>query len=90
MINKKQNKDTADGSGIFVYIGPTIRGVVQNGSVFRGAEDKIKDKIAALVEDKEHVKRLIVRDVDLATAKAKLKKGGNSLSVAYHALLSAK
>ena len=87
MINKKQTKDPADESGVYVYIGPTIRGSVQNGSIFRGSE---KDKVIERVEDKEHVKRLIVRDIDLATAKEKLRKGGNSLSVAYHALLSAK
>lgn len=87
MINKKQAKDTAETGGIFVYIGPTIRGVVQNGSIFRGSE---KDKVIERVDDKEHVKRLMIRDVDLATAKEKLRKGGNSLSVAYCALLSAK
>ena len=87
MINKKQTKDTADESGIYVYIGPTIRGVVQKGSIFRGNE---KDKVIARAEDKEHVKRLMIRDIDLASAKEKLRKGGNSLSVAYSALLSAK
>lgn len=90
MSKQKQSKDTAVESGVFVYIGPSIRGVIQNGSIFRGAEDEIKGQIAAKVEDKEHICRLIVRDVDLAKAKEKLKNGGNSLSVAYRALLSAK
>lgn len=81
-MKNKQVKDTVD-DGIYVYIGPSIRGVITNGSIIRGTE---KDKILARVEDKEHVSKLIVRDTDLAKAKDKLRKGGNSLSVAYHAL----
>lgn len=81
----KQTQPVND--GVWVYLGPTIRGVIQHGSIFRGDE---KDKAIARAEDKEHVSRLMIRDVDLASAKAKLKKGGNSLSVAYEALLTAK
>lgn len=88
MISKKRN-DTAEKSGIFVYIGPTIRGVVQNGSIFRGTETEIINNIAAPAERKAHIKRLIVRDAELHTAKEKLKTGGNSISAAYRALLSA-
>ena len=90
MAKHKYAKAPAVESGVFVYIGPTIRGAVQNGSIFRGTETEVKDKIAALVEDKEHIKRLVVRDVDLSAAKEKLRKGGNSLSVAYRAMLTAK
>ena len=87
MGNKKQSKDAVDENSIFVYLGPTIRGVIQHGSIFRGSE---KDKAIENAADQEHVRRLMIRDVDLAAAKEKLKNGGNSLSVAYHALLSAK
>ncbi len=81
----KQTQPVND--GVWVYLGPSIRGVIMQGSIFRGSE---KDKVLARVNDPEHVKRLLIRDVDLAEAKQKLKNGGNSLSVAYEALLTAK
>ncbi len=90
MANRKQPKNAVCDSGVFVYIGPTIRGAVQNGSIFRGSEADVKSKVAALVENKEQIGKLIVRDRDLAAAKEKLRKGGNSLSMAYRALLSVK
>lgn len=93
MANRKQPKNAVCESGVFVYIGPTIRGAVQNGSIFRGSETDVKNKVAALVENvenKEQIGKLIIRDRDLAAAKEKLRKGGNSLSMAYRALLSVK
>ena len=53
----------------------------------------MKNKVAALVENvenKEQIGKLIIRDRDLAAAKEKLRKGGNSLSMAYRALLFVK
>lgn len=91
MKNTKQiTEATVEKDGVFVYIGPSIRGVIQNGQIFSGKETEVKDKAAALAADKEHVKRLIVRDNEIIAAKAKIKKGGNSLSVAYNALANAK
>ncbi len=73
-MNPKENK-------IYVYIGPSIRGVIQNGSIFQGAIPH--------VEKYPQIEKLIVADTEAAEAKIKVKTPGNSLNSAYCALLSA-
>lgn len=86
---KKNKPFSADESGVFVYIGPSIRGIVQNGSIFTGTINEVKAKLSTAIEKYPKVERLIIRDVDLAEAREKIKSGGNSLSIAFNALLSA-
>ena len=81
MATKKNIKTTND--GIFVYLGPSVRGVIQNGSIFRGTREQVIKNLHAAIEKYPKIERLIVEDVDLAAAKEKLRKSGNSVSNAY-------
>lgn len=76
--------------GVFVYLGPSIRGVIQNGSIYRGTRESVIASLATAIEKHPKIERLIVADSDIATAKQKIAVGGNSLSNAYKVLADAK
>lgn len=80
-------------SGVFAYLGPNIKGVINNGSIFTGTKSAIASVVKKRVEDAGQgakmpkIARLIVADADISTAKALLRKGENALSEAYKAIL---
>ena len=88
MSIKKNTNSVKDNDGVFVYIGPSIRGVIQNGSIFRGSRKNVLSKLAAVAEKYPKVTRLLVKDTEVAEAREKIKNGGNGLSNAYNSLLS--
>lgn len=81
---------------IYVYIGPSIKGVITSGSIFAGSKKDILSRIevSAKAADAErlmeNIGRLIFADVNVAVARDKLKTGGNSLSIAYNAIAAGK
>lgn len=72
---------------IWVYIGPSIRGIVTNGSIHRGARDEVLNELAVGIEKFPKIERFIVADRDLAKARERLRSGKGSLSVEYDALV---
>ncbi|MBQ8208113.1 MAG: hypothetical protein IJZ89_05210 [Clostridia bacterium] len=87
MAKTIKKTDTAREDGIFVYIGPSIRGVIQNGSIFRGTKDEVLEKNSAALAFCPKIERLIVSDSEIMSAKKKIKEGGNSVSIAYRAVI---
>lgn len=81
---------------IYVYIGPSIKGVITSGSIFAGSKKDLLSRIevSAKAADAErlmeNIGRLIFADVNVAAARDKLKTGGNSLSIAYNAVAAGK
>lgn len=88
MSIKKVANSVKDNDGVFVYIGPSIRGVIQNGSIFRGTQKSVLSKLADVAEKYPKITRLLVKDTEVAEAREKIRKGGNGLSNAYNSLLS--
>lgn len=79
-------KKTTVKDGIFIYIGPTIRGVIQKGSIYRGTRESVLSSLAFAIGKHPEIKRLIVADNEIMSAKQKIAIGGNSLSNAYRVL----
>lgn len=79
-----------DEPGVFVYLGPSIRGLIQSGTILYGTRQNIKNSLQYAIAKHPHIETLIVADTDIADAKAKIKKGGNALSHAYKALTERK
>lgn len=81
-------------SAVFAYIGPNIRGVITNGTIFTGKKDEIVNEIKTRADvagqsaKMPKIAQLIVADVNISKAKAQLKAGGNALSEAYKAILA--
>ena len=76
--------------GVYVYIGPSIRGVIQKGSIYRGTRESILASLDSALKEYPKIERLIVADTELVSAKNKISIGGNSLSNAYRALSDTK
>lgn len=74
--------------GFCVYIGPTIAGVIQSGTIIRGAKKEVLKSVANTTERYPLVASLIVTGDTLAQDRIKVKTPGNLLYVNYHQLMS--
>ena len=75
-------------AGVYVYLGPTIQGVISNGAIFNGTFESVLQKNAIAIKKAPSIKKLIVKDTEVIKTKALLKAGGNALSHAYKTILS--
>ncbi len=87
-VTPPTQKETADKGGFSVYLGPSIRGVIQSGMVFNGSKDKAIASFAAAVEKHPLIAKLIVPGETLAEDRVKVKTAGNLLNVQYNKLLA--
>ncbi len=78
----KTVEKASEKSGVFVYLGPSIRGVINNGSVFSGTKSEISERIPRC-DFNPQIEKLIVPDHEIAAVKAKIKNGGNTYSKAF-------
>ncbi len=76
-------KPPVNASGFYVYIGPSLRGLIRNGQVFRGSRAKALREAAEAVRAEPLVRRLIVSGDALPEARRKVKTPGNALYANY-------
>lgn len=89
--NKRKAAETAvnDECRVFVYIGPSVKGLITNGSIHTGTRKQVLAKLKPAIDKYPKIERLIIADKEVAKAREKINKGGNGLSMAYRSLLSA-
>ena len=73
-------------SGVYVYIGPNIKGLIQTGSIYRGTREDAYKAAAAAIEKQPLLKTLIVSGDALPEARLKVKVPGNVLYANYKKL----
>jgi hypothetical protein len=83
-IEQKATETKAD--GFFVYLGPSIRGVIQNGSVYAGSREEVELFLADAIEKYPLIKRLLSPEETLAQDRERIRIPDNSLSNAYKKL----
>lgn len=71
-----------------MYIGPSILGVIQSGTVYPGAKEEVKAQLAGVVERYPLVEKLIVSDITLPEDRIKAKTPGNYLYSMYQKVAS--
>ncbi len=81
-----ETKKTTAQDGVFIYIGPSIRGLIQKGSIYRGTRESVLASLEFAIKEHPKIERLIVADNEIVSAKRKIAVGGNSLSNAYRVL----
>ncbi|MDF2984886.1 MAG: hypothetical protein K0R50_396 [Eubacterium sp.] len=87
-IGSKSEK-TADNVGSFcVYIGPSVRGVIQSGMVFSGTKEEAVASLPDAVHVYPLIATLIVPGGTLAEDRIKVKTAGNLLNVNYNKLVA--
>jgi hypothetical protein len=74
---------------VFVYIGPTVQGIAQSGTIYTGTRSAVLGKFRAAAERFPQISTLIVKDADVAAARKKIKTGGNALAQAYRSIKNA-
>ena len=93
-------KKVADTGGFCVYLGPTMMGVIQRGTIYRGGRKEVLDSLAPVtnifhrsyislapvIEQHPLIASLVVSDETLPADRIKVKTPGNLLYVNYHKL----
>lgn len=88
MAKAKKTEQVKTETCVFVYLGPSIRGVIQSGTIYSGTREEVENALASAIERYPKVKALVVKDTEIADAKRKIKAGGNAISMAYKSLLA--
>lgn len=86
----KRAEATAAGAGFFMYIGPTIRGLIQSNTIYIGTRAEALKAAAAAIEHAPLVETLIVPGETLAADRIKLKTPGTAVYLNYRRVLRGK
>ena len=78
---RKAQTGPAEDVSICVYIGPTIRGVVNYGAIFHGTYQEVIQAEAEMVEQFPPIRHLIVPGENLGQARIDIHTPGNSIYV---------
>ena len=73
-----------------VYIGPSIRGVIQSGTIYGKSLEDTKTFLATAIKKYPLIGKLISTDKTIAEDRIKVKTAGNLLNVYYTKLASGK
>lgn len=76
---KVEEKPNGCAAGFYCYIGPSIKGLLWHGTIYRGTRSDALKAAAAAIEKQPLVKTLIISGDDLPEARLKIKKPGNAL-----------
>ncbi len=70
-------------SGVWVYIGPNIRGIVTNGGIFVGTKSEVLKRLPDGWRKYPKIERLLVSDSAVARVKEQIYEGKGGISAAY-------
>lgn len=87
----QKNSEKAGGppSGFYIYIGPTIPGLIQANTIYRGSREHALTDAKEAIEKYPLIKTLIVPGDYLPAARLKIKTTGNALHANYVRLAAA-
>ncbi len=74
-------------SGFYIYLGPTIRGLIQANEIYRGNREYALTKAQPAIQKYPLIKTLIIPGDYLPAARLKLKSSGNALHANYTRLV---
>ena len=82
-VNKEKKAAPMKETGFFVYLGPSIRGVIQTATIYEGTKAEVEEFLAGPIERYPRIKRLLVSGETIAEDRIKVKTPGNGLYVSY-------
>lgn len=83
-------KPVVNPDGFCVYIGPSIRGVIQSGTIYGKSLEETKEFLKNAIEKYPLIGKLISTEKTFAEDRIKVKTTGNLLNVYYVKLASGK
>lgn len=76
-------KKTVEDTDFYMYIGPSIRGVIQTATIYEGPKDRVLDFLAPAIAKYPRIKSFVISGTDLQFERLKLKKPGTFLFNEY-------
>ena len=73
---------------VYVYIGPSIRGVVQKRTIYAGTKAEVEEALAGAIQRYPRIRSLIVSGDTLAADRVSIKTPGTRLNNEFKKLLS--
>lgn len=74
--------------GFCVYLGPSIRGIVQQGTIYEGNLETVKRQLAPAIEKYPRIAALISTGDELAENRVRIKNKGNYLFEEYRKFIA--
>lgn len=74
--------------GFCVYLGPSIRGIVQQGTIYEGNLETVKRQLAPAIEKYPRIAALISSGDELAENRVRIKNKGNYLFEEYRKFIA--
>lgn len=86
MSKNKRRTRQGENLAVWVYLGPSIRGVIQNATIYTGSRYEIEHKLSEAIAKYPKISMLIVSAEEVAEVRNKINNGVNSYSLAYESL----
>lgn len=87
-VKKTKTQKQAAPNDFCAYIGPTVRGFVQQGTIFPDSKDKVLDRMVSVCKRYPEFSFFVIQGQDLADARKAIKKPGTLLYAKNSAMLS--
>ncbi len=68
---------------VWMYVGPSVRGLIQQYSIYYGTRESVCSRLSAVIEEYPQVRKLIVRDSEVAKAIKMIANGEAPYANAY-------
>jgi hypothetical protein len=81
-----ETENVRETASFCVYIGPSIRGVIQSGTIYSGSLEETLKFLSPAIEKYPLIAKLISTDKTIAEDRVKVKTAGNLLNVYYKKL----
>lgn len=75
-------------ASFFMYLGPTILGVIQTASIFPGTKAEVEKKLSAAIERFPRIRNLLISGETIAVDRINVTKPGSRLYAEYHRLVN--
>ncbi len=73
---------------VYVYIGPSIKGVIQKGTIYPGSRQEVIAALDRAIQKYPRIRNLIVSGDTLAVDRISVKTPGTRLSTEYKKLVA--
>lgn len=79
---------TVSETAFYVYLGPSIRGLIQNGDIFKGGREKALEAVKPATDRFPLIEKVLVPGEELSRARVQIKTEGTAI-YAYNKRLRA-
>lgn len=84
---EKPKEEATKEASFFMYLGPTILGVIQHASIFAGTRKEVEAKLAAAIGKYPRIRALLVSGETLPADHVNVSKPGTRLNAEYAKLV---